>query len=113
MTHLHPAPQRDPAPGPRGKPPKPARRRGALPQHAEQHCAEEWRDEEAEERLHVIHDAGELHHEIRGADAYQHAENRAPAANADVMRIGDLLLEHGTMDVVGPDGEGRTTLACR
>ena len=38
--------------------PEAARLGGALPQHAEDDGAEERRDEEAEQRLDVVHDAG-------------------------------------------------------
>ncbi len=77
---------------------------GALPEHAEDDGAEERRDEEAEERLHVVHDAGGMLHEIGGADGDEHADEGAPAAHGDVMLVGGFLVEEGAVDVVGPDG---------
>ncbi len=54
---------------------------GALPEHAHQHHAEQRRNEEAEKRLHVVHDAGGAHHQVRGADGDDDAENRGPSSH--------------------------------
>src|ERR1017187_4947183 len=84
--------------------PETSLRGGALPQHAQQHGAEQRRDEEAEQRLDVIHDALEMHHQVGRANADQHAQDGAPAAHADVVGIGGFLAENGAVDIVGPDG---------
>ena len=78
---------------PASKPQKPPAGGGALPQHAQEDGAEQRRDEEAEQRLDVIHDAGELHHQVGRADADQHADDGAPAAHADVVRVGGVFAE--------------------
>src|SRR6202789_3876724 len=77
---------------------------GALPQHAEDDGAEEGRNEEAEERLDVVHDGGCVGDQVGGADGDDHADNGGPAAHGDVVLVGGALVHEGAVDVVGPDG---------
>ena len=56
--------------------PESARRCRTFPQHAENYGAKKGRNEETEMRLHVIHDALEMHDQVSGADADDHAYNR-------------------------------------
>src|SRR6266481_765524 len=73
-----------------------------LPKHSEQYGAEQRRDEEAEQRLHVIHDAGKAHRQIGGSDAHEQANQRAPASHGNVMLIGRRLAQKWTIDVIRP-----------
>src|SRR5712671_2342856 len=81
----------------RQQPQEPGGTAYALPKHSEQYRAEQRRDEEAEQRLHVIHNAGKTHRQISGSDAHKQADQRAPAAHGNVMRIGRGLAQEGTV----------------
>src|SRR5713101_5910440 len=48
----------------REQPQEPGGTTYALPKHSEQYGTEQRRDEESEQRLHVIHDAGKAHRQI-------------------------------------------------
>ncbi len=61
--------------------------------------------------LHVIHNAGELHHEIGRPDAHQHAQHSAQFADIDVMMIVSVFLDHRAVNVVGPN-RGETRSRC-
>ena len=54
---------------------------GALPQHAQDHRAEQRRDKEAEQRLHVVHDRGGVRDQVGRADGDQHAHDCGRAAH--------------------------------
>ena len=83
----------------------------ALPHHAEQYGAKQRCDEESKERLHIIHNAGEAHHKIRGANANEYADQGAPAAHGNVMRIRRVFADKWAIEVVGPDGGESTDVA--
>src|SRR5229473_705293 len=88
----------------RQQPQEPGGTTYALPEHSEQYGAKQRRDEEAEQRLHVIHNAGKAHRQIGSSDAHNQADQRAPASHGNVMLIGRGLAQKGTIDVVRPYG---------
>src|SRR6185437_367082 len=59
----------------------------------------------------VVHDAVEVHDQVRGCDADQHARERAPAPHGDVMAIAGVRLDQGAIDVIRPDGGERAHIA--
>src|ERR1035441_24716 len=61
--------------------------RSPSPHHSCNYSAEERSDEEADQRLHVIHDAVELSYEIGGTDTEKHTQDGAPAADFDIVRV--------------------------
>lgn len=96
---------------PASKPQNPGSR-GTLPQHAKNHGAEQRSDEEAKQGLDVIHDALEIHHEIRSADGNGHANYGGPTAHADIVLIGRVFFDERAIDVVGPDRRKGADVAC-
>src|SRR5437588_52311 len=82
--------------------PEPGGAAYALPKHSEQYGTEQRRDEESEQRLHVIHDASKAHRQIGGSDADKQADQRTPAPHGNVMLIRGGLAQKRTIDVVRP-----------
>ena len=86
------------------KPPGPVAR---FHKHAENDGAEQRSNEKTKQRLYIIHDAGELHHQIRGADANQHADHGRPPAHVHVVVVRALAIDQRPVDVIRPDGRER------
>ena len=84
------------------EPPEPPGGRHPLPHHSQQNGTEQRCDEEAEQRLNVIHDAAESHDEVSGADGDDDAQNRTPASHADVVFVRSGLADERAVNVIGP-----------
>ena len=106
-----PGPQGNSGHGPGQEAPEAAGRRGPLPEHPEQDRSEERDDEEAEQGLDVIHDAGELHHRVSGPDADEDSQDRAPSSHPDVMGVLSPRLDIWTIEVIGPDRGERADIS--
>src|SRR5208283_1910789 len=91
--------------------PKSAGRAGPLPKHPEHDRPKKWSDKKTEQRLHVIHDAGKLHHQIGSAHADQYADYRRPAAHIDIVMIRALFINKRAIDVISPDGSESADIA--
>src|SRR5579883_1358188 len=98
----HPRPQSDGSQRSGQKPPEPRSLGCALPQHADDDRPEERRDEEAEERLHVVHDAGGMLYQVRGAYGNQHADKGAPAPHLYIMLVTGALVYECAINVIRP-----------
>src|SRR5712691_5036695 len=82
-----------------------------LPEHSEYDGTKQGSNEEAEQCLHVIHDAGELHHQVRRTHADQHAYHCGPATHVHVMMVAALAIDERTVDVIRPDGRERAHIS--
>jgi hypothetical protein len=82
----HQQPQQDRRCRSAEQPPESTGRRGPLPEHPDNHRAKQGNNEKAKQRLNVIHDAGELHHQICRANACPKTDDRAPATYAEALR---------------------------
>src|SRR5258708_33184178 len=69
--NLHPRPHTDGRKRSTQQSPKPARASRALPEHSEYDRTKQRSNEEAEQCLHIVHDARELHHQVRRTYADQ------------------------------------------
>src|SRR5213075_899736 len=101
MIYPHPRPKSDRRERSSQKSPEAALRCSTLPHHPQQDCAKQRSDEETEQRLHIVHDAGKLHDEIRSADTDQNTNNGAPSPDSYVVIIGRILLEKRSINVIG------------
>src|SRR5262249_16024439 len=67
-------------------------------------CAEQWSDKKTEKGLHVVHDAGELHHQIGCSNTDKNAYDRRPTAHTYVVIVATLAVNQWFINVVGPNG---------
>src|ERR1700735_1324652 len=78
-----------------------------LSLHAQKYGAEERSDEETHQCLHVVHDALEVSHQVRCADARDDADDRAPPTHSHVVSVRSAPVHVGAIDVISPDrGKG-------
>ncbi len=108
---LHPGPHSDRRHCPGQQTPESALRRRPLPQHAQHHRSEQRRDKEAEQSLHIVHDAEERHHQVRRAHRDQHTDDGGPASHLDVVFVAGVFVDQRAVDVVGPDRGERADVA--
>lgn len=92
--------------------PKAAPGRGTPPEHAEQEGCQQWRIENGEQRLYIVHNTVEVRGDVGRTDAEDDADDGDDSPHPEIVTIWCVAFDVRAVDVVGPDCVEGGHIAC-